>query len=75
MSDLVNITHYNSIAVVGLGQTGLSCVRYLLSRGIRPLVFDSRAEPPGRAALQQLDSSIELRCGELPQPPLLASRH
>lgn len=64
MGELVNITHYNSIAVVGLGQTGLSCVRYLLSRGIRPLVFDSRAEPPGRAALQQLDSTIELRCGE-----------
>ncbi|SDX06921.1 UDP-N-acetylmuramoyl-L-alanine--D-glutamate ligase [Thiocapsa roseopersicina] len=37
--------------VVGLGKTGLSCVRYLRSQGIATAVTDSREHPPG---LQQL---------------------
>ena len=37
--------------IVGLGSTGLSCVRFLAGRGIRLAVIDSRDHPPG---LQQL---------------------
>jgi UDP-N-acetylmuramoylalanine--D-glutamate ligase len=37
--------------VVGLGKTGLSCVRYLRAQGISLAVTDSRVEPPGLAAL------------------------
>ncbi|MBK1721723.1 UDP-N-acetylmuramoyl-L-alanine--D-glutamate ligase [Thiocystis violacea] len=38
--------------VVGLGKTGLSCVRYLRSRGVLAAVTDSRERPPGLDALQ-----------------------
>ena len=37
--------------IVGLGSTGLSCVRFLAGRDIRLAVIDSRDHPPG---LQQL---------------------
>lgn len=38
--------------VVGLGKTGLSCARYLSGLGHRVHVVDTRANPPGLAALQ-----------------------
>lgn len=38
VSQLIN----KRIAVVGLGITGLSCVRYLLRNGIQPVGFDTR---------------------------------
>lgn len=38
--------------VVGLGKTGLSCARFLASRGVAVAVTDSRAEPPGLARLR-----------------------
>ncbi|MFA7094904.1 MAG: UDP-N-acetylmuramoyl-L-alanine--D-glutamate ligase, partial [Gammaproteobacteria bacterium] len=38
--------------IVGLGKTGLSCARFLAARGIGFAVTDSRAEPPGLAALR-----------------------
>jgi UDP-N-acetylmuramoylalanine--D-glutamate ligase len=37
--------------IVGLGSTGLSCVRFLAGRDVRLAVIDSREHPPG---LQQL---------------------
>lgn len=40
--------------VVGLGRTGLSCARYLQSRGVSFAVTDSRAAPPESSALRQL---------------------
>ncbi len=40
--------------VVGLGKTGLSCARGLLAQGERVTVTDSRATPPGLAALRAL---------------------
>lgn len=36
-----------NIVVVGLGKTGLSCVRFLVARGERVTVVDSRSNPPG----------------------------
>ncbi|SDX49700.1 UDP-N-acetylmuramoylalanine--D-glutamate ligase [Allochromatium warmingii] len=38
--------------VVGLGKTGLSCVRHLCARGVPVAVTDSRSQPPGLAQLQ-----------------------
>lgn len=49
--------------IVGLGRTGLSCARYLQSRGVSFAVTDSRAAPPETAALEQLASDIEVRFG------------
>ena len=50
--------------VVGLGKTGLSCVRYLTGLGREVAVADSRAHPPGLADLQQRHPGVELRTGE-----------
>ena len=41
--------------IVGLGQTGLSCARHLVKRGVPVAVTDSRARPPG---LEQLHSEL-----------------
>ncbi|HEY4369698.1 MAG TPA: UDP-N-acetylmuramoyl-L-alanine--D-glutamate ligase [Steroidobacteraceae bacterium] len=49
--------------VVGLGRTGLSCARYLQSRGISFAVTDSRAAPPESAALQQLAPDADTAFG------------
>ena len=49
--------------IVGLGKTGLSCVRYLQSQGREFAVADSRAEPPGLEALQALGSGVQIKCG------------
>jgi UDP-N-acetylmuramoylalanine--D-glutamate ligase len=51
--------------IVGLGVTGLSCARYLLGRGWRVCVTDSRVDPPGRAELAMLDPGITVRFGHL----------
>ena len=55
----------SSAVVVGLGRTGLSCVRYLRERGWRLAVTDTRPEPPQLAALRALDPQIPLRLGAL----------
>ncbi len=39
--------------VVGLGKTGLSCVRHLSARGVALAVADSRSNPPGLETLQE----------------------
>ncbi|WP_417658720.1 UDP-N-acetylmuramoyl-L-alanine--D-glutamate ligase [Pseudidiomarina sp.] len=62
---LAALDSYEMIGVVGLGQTGQSCVRYLLQRGITPVVFDTRVEPPGVAELQQLAPDLEVHTGAL----------
>jgi UDP-N-acetylmuramoylalanine--D-glutamate ligase len=41
------------VLVVGLGETGLSCVRFLHARGIELAVTDSRLAPPGLKTLQE----------------------
>lgn len=49
--------------VVGLGRTGLSCARYLHSRGVEFAVTDSRAAPPEAAALKQLAPDLDVAFG------------
>lgn len=51
--------------VVGLGQTGLSCVRYLCARGEQVAVADSRAAPPELAALGAGWPQVACRTGAL----------
>ncbi|MBI1422755.1 MAG: UDP-N-acetylmuramoyl-L-alanine--D-glutamate ligase [Gammaproteobacteria bacterium] len=41
------------VLVVGMGDTGLSCVRFLHARGIELAVTDSRLTPPGLKTLQE----------------------
>ena len=46
MVALLNTPRQRRALVVGLGTTGLSCVRHLHARDVRVTVVDSRAEPP-----------------------------
>jgi len=41
------------IVVVGLGATGVSCVRYFVNKGVAVGVTDSRDNPPGLADMQR----------------------
>src|SRR6056297_1459428 len=50
--------------VVGLGNTGLSCVRYLCEKGREPAVADSRAEPPALAQLREQYPQVPVYLGE-----------
>ena len=45
------IVQQQTTLVVGLGQSGLSCVRFLVAQGVPVAVTDSRQEPPGLAQL------------------------
>jgi UDP-N-acetylmuramoylalanine--D-glutamate ligase len=49
--------------IVGLGRTGLSCARYLQSRGVSFAVTDNRASPPESAALRELAPNVDMRLG------------
>lgn len=68
------------VLVVGLGATGLSCVRHLAGPGrpdgagdpgrrIRKIVaVDSREHPPCRAAVESEFPEVEIRCGGFDAP-------
>ena len=49
--------------VVGMGQTGLSCARYLAARGLPFAAVDSRDEPPLLARFRAEFPRAELRTG------------
>lgn len=51
--------------VVGLGKTGLSCVRFLKSRGYPVAVNDTRENPPGLAELRAEFPDVEISLGGL----------
>ena len=52
-------------AVVGLGATGLSCVRFLASKGIEFYVVDSRENPPGLEQAKAFCSEDRIFTGDL----------
>ncbi|HVE43666.1 MAG TPA: UDP-N-acetylmuramoyl-L-alanine--D-glutamate ligase [Gammaproteobacteria bacterium] len=58
--------------VVGLGVTGLSCVRYLKAKGYTVAVTDTRAEPPQLALLQRDFPDVLVSLGAL--DPILLSQ-
>ncbi|WP_415905235.1 UDP-N-acetylmuramoyl-L-alanine--D-glutamate ligase [Neptuniibacter sp. QD48_55] len=49
--------------VIGLGQTGLACARYLASKNERFVVVDSRENPPGMDELSTELPDVKLICG------------
>ncbi len=51
--------------VVGLGKTGLSCVRYLKRKGEKVAVTDTRDDPPGLNELLEEFSDVQLALGGL----------
>ena len=54
-----------SVLVIGLGETGLSMVRWLSSQGARLRVADSRTAPSGLSDVLQYLDAKEIICGEL----------
>jgi UDP-N-acetylmuramoylalanine--D-glutamate ligase len=50
--------------IVGLGATGLSCVKYFTQAGEKVKVVDSRDEPPALAALKELYPDVEYELGD-----------
>lgn len=52
-----------SVLVLGLGETGLSMVRWLSLRGAQLRVADSRDAPPGLAEVARLVGRDEVYCG------------
>ncbi len=52
-----------STVVVGLGKTGVSCLRYLAKRGVQVSGTDTRAVPPGLADLGDLARRLDIRVG------------
>ena len=50
--------------VVGLGATGLSIARYLKRSDRNAIFYDSRKEPPGLDALEEIFPDAELRLGD-----------
>ncbi len=53
------------VVIVGLGLTGLACARYLIARGWRLAVTDTRASPPQLAPLRALGADVPVRLGGL----------
>lgn len=58
--------HNRHCAVMGLGVTGWSCVRFLAPLAGSVRVYDSRGEPPFADELQQRFPTLDLVAGELP---------
>lgn len=49
--------------VVGLGATGLACLRFLHGQGRALAAMDSRADPPGLTAARELDAGMPIVLG------------
>jgi len=64
--------HYDAV-IVGLGKTGLSCVRYLINQGLNIAITDSRNKPPELSTLKNEYASIPVYLGEISAEILLAS--
>lgn len=52
-----------AVLVLGLGETGLSLVRWLSAQGARVRVADSRDHPPSLDLLRAQFPQVEVRCG------------
>ncbi|MBL1320312.1 MAG: UDP-N-acetylmuramoyl-L-alanine--D-glutamate ligase [Methylophaga sp.] len=57
------ISQQQSIVIVGLGQTGLSCARFLAERGYVIAMMDSREQPPALAEIQREYPEILIKTG------------
>jgi len=52
-----------SVLVLGLGETGMSLVRWLSAQGAKVQVADSRATPPGVREIQESYPQVGIHCG------------
>jgi len=67
---MINVTAHNNgltpvpTLVVGLGQSGLSCARFLVQQGVPFAVTDSREQPPGIVALRAECPTVKTGLGD-----------
>jgi len=61
------------VVIVGLGKTGLSCVRYLCQQGLNIAVTDSREAPPELSTIKNEFDSVSLYLGDINSDVLMAS--
>ena len=61
-------------AVIGLGVTGLSCLRYLAARGVSVLAMDTRAAPPNLDAVHRDFPEVSVLTGALDASQLARCR-
>jgi UDP-N-acetylmuramoylalanine--D-glutamate ligase len=61
------------VVIVGLGKTGLSCVRFLASQGCQLCVMDSREEPPGLEGLHADYPNVQCITGGFDQELLCSA--
>lgn len=59
--------------VLGLGKTGLSCLRYLKRQGQSVIIMDSRESPPGLEALRQQFPEVPVTLGAFDAAALCAA--
>jgi UDP-N-acetylmuramoylalanine--D-glutamate ligase len=62
------------VLLIGLGKTGLSCVRYLCSLGYKVAVNDTRDNPPNLLELQTEFPDVEVSLGKLDEHLLLSAQ-
>ncbi len=60
--------------IVGLGDTGFSCARYFIRRGVDFRVVDTRLRPPRLADLERLKPDVEIELGAFRAERLIGAR-
>lgn len=59
--------------VVGLGQTGRSCARFLVKKGVQVVAVDTRSQPPGIEEFKKELPELQIYCGELDEALLTSA--
>lgn len=66
--------HNIDTAIIGLGETGLACVKYFTSQGIPIVVMDSRENPPKLAEFKKNYPDIPVFTGGFPKEILAKTK-
>lgn len=65
MTQGMNKLSHRNCLIVGLGQTGLSCARFLADHALSVAVMDTREQPPALSLLQQDYPQVLIKTGGL----------
>lgn len=57
--------HAPYIVVIGLGKTGLSCIRFLSAQGYQIVAMDTRTAPPGLSEVRACYPNVAIKLGAL----------
>lgn len=71
MTQSMNRLSHKNCLIVGLGQTGMSCARFLANRALSVAIMDTREQPPALSTLQQEYPQVLIKTGGLDSDWLL----